>query len=79
MRGADQGGQPLSPLALWHIPLLGSQQSLPQHPPVHRTAPAQKIMGCHPAMCIPLGHPGNTSLLSPRAYQSPSQVHNSYN
>ena len=63
--GADQGGQPLSPLPSWHIPPLGSQQSLPQHLSVHRTAPAWKIMGHHPVMCIPLGRLGNTSLQNP--------------
>ena len=76
---ANQGGQPSLPLASWHIPLLGSHQSLPQHPPVHWTAPAQKITGCHPATCIPLVPLGNTSLQSQHACQSPLQAHNSYN
>ena len=76
---ADQGGQPSSPLASWRIPLLGSHPSLPQHLPAHRIAPAQKIMGLHPATCTPLGHLGSTSLRNPHAFQSPSQAHNSYN
>ena len=33
---ADQGGRPSSPLASWHIPLLGSHPSLPQHLPVRQ-------------------------------------------
>ena len=41
-------------------------------------SPAWKITGHHPATCIPLVHPGNTSLQCRRACQSPSQVHNSY-
>ena len=32
----------------------GDSSILPQHLPVHRTAPAWKISGCHPAACIPL-------------------------
>ena len=77
--GANQSGQPSSPPASWRIPPLGPHRSLPQHLPVHQTAPAQKIVGCHPAMCTPLDRLGNTSLPSPSASQSPSQVHNSYN
>ena len=57
----------------------GLVDPFPQHLPVHWTAPAWKIAGHHPAACIPLVHLGNTSLQSPHACQSPSQVHNSYN
>ena len=49
-----------------------------QHQPVHWTTLAQKISGCHPVAHIPLVHLGNTSLQSPHACQSQSQVHNSY-
>ena len=67
----NQGGQPSSPPASWHILQLGSHLSLPQHLQVHQTAPAWKIMGPCPTTCTPLGRLGNTFLPNLCTYQDP--------
>ena len=40
---------------------------------MRQTAPARKIVGSHPLICIPLGRLGNTSLPNLRACRDPSQ------
>ena len=52
-------------------------RGLPQHLPMRRTAPAGRIVGSHPTVCIPLGHLGNTSLPNLRACRDPLQAYNS--